>query len=175
MTTSTDHERSRHGVTPAQGFAMVRIIFGLVYLNNAFAKLTQASDVHLGPLSGTLITRDGARGILDRATNDTWFPALGGFYRDVVLGHWDFFAWLLTVGELAIAIGLLLGLASRLAALGALALIGPIWVLVLGQGSYLWTYPVELLPLLVLAIAPSGRAWGLDGRLVSRFGSRWPL
>jgi hypothetical protein len=45
----------------------------------------------------------------------------------------------------------------------------------MGDGSYLWTYPVELLPLLILAIAPSGRALGLDRRLADRFGSRWPF
>lgn len=28
--------------------------------------------------------------------------------------------------------------------------------------QYLWTYPVDLLPLLLLAIYPAGRMWGLD-------------
>jgi uncharacterized membrane protein YphA (DoxX/SURF4 family) len=167
--------KNRAGVSPAQGFALIRIAFGLVYLSNAIAKLTSVSDVRLGPVAGSLITRDGARGILERATEDTWWPALGSFYRHVVLTNWDFFSWLLTFGELAIAIGLLFGIASRLAALGALLLITPIWVLVMSQGSYLWTYPVELLPLLILAIAPSGRALGLDHRLADRFGSRWPF
>lgn len=27
----------------------------------------------------------------------------------------------------------------------------------------------------VLAIYPSGRMWGLDGRLAARFGDRWPF
>jgi hypothetical protein len=49
----------------------------------------------------------------------------------VVLAHWGFFGILLTAAELVIGIGLLLGIATRLAALGALVLIGPLWLMLL--------------------------------------------
>ncbi|TQM09894.1 hypothetical protein [Pseudonocardia kunmingensis] len=82
---------------------------------------------------------------------------------------------LLNVAEFAIAIGLLFGIATQLAALGALALIGPIWLMLLDEGPYLWSYPVELVPLLILAIVPAGRVLGVDRRLAVRFGGRWPF
>jgi len=165
----------RRSLTAEHGFALIRITFGLVYLSNAIAKITNLSDVHFGPLSGTLITQGGARGILERAIDGTWFPLLGALYENLVLSHWAFFGWFLAVAELLIAVALLAGAASRLAALAALALIGPIWLLVLGQGGYLWTYPVELLPLIALSVAPSGRVWGLDRR-IQRDGKRsWPF
>jgi hypothetical protein len=38
---------------------------------------------------------------------------LGAFYRDAILPNWGFFRVLLTVAELAIGVGLLLGIATR--------------------------------------------------------------
>jgi len=89
---------------------------------------------------------------------------------------WGIFGAFLTVAELAIGIGLVFGIATRLAAVGGLLLIGPIWVMLLHTNLYLWQYPAEdLFPLLLLAIVPAGRLGGLDGRLSRRFGYRWPF
>jgi hypothetical protein len=30
-------------------------------------------------------------------------------------------------------------------------------------------------PLVILLLVPSGRAWGFDGRLAARFGDHWPF
>ena len=46
------------------------------------------------------------------------------------------------VAELAIGIGLLLGIATRLAAVGGLLLIAPIWLMLLHTNLYLWGYPL---------------------------------
>ncbi|MGQ0774828.1 MAG: hypothetical protein ACT4NY_10490, partial [Pseudonocardiales bacterium] len=70
---------------------------------------------------------------------------------------------------------LLLGIASRLAALGGLLLIAPIWVMLWNEPLYLWLYPADLVPLLLLAIVPTGRTAGLDRSLAARFRSRWPF
>ena len=96
--------------------------------------------------------------------------------RDVVLPNWGSFGAFLTVAELAIGLGLIFGVASRLAALGGLMLIGPIWVMLWHTNLYLWEYPAEdLFPLLLLAIVPAGRTAGLDARLAARFGGHWPF
>jgi hypothetical protein len=76
------------------------------------------------------------------------------------------------VTELAIAIGLLFGIAMRLAALGGLLLLAPIWIMLLAT---LWTYPLNLFPLVLLAIVPAGRLAGADAKLVARFNQRWPF
>ena len=157
------------------GFAALRILFGLVYLSNAVAKLVDVSVFRVGPVGGNLIARSNARDILTGAAQDTWLGPLGALYENLVLPNWGFFGWFLVVAEFAIAIGLLLGIATRLAALGALALIGPIWLMLLDEGPYLWSYPVELVPLLILAIVPAGRVLGVDRRLAVRFGGRWPF
>ena len=102
-------------------------------------------------------------------------PPLGAFYRDVVLPNWGFFGILLTAAELVIGIGLLLGVTTRLAALAALVLIGPIWLMLLHTNLYLWEYPLDLFPLVLLANVPAGRTAGLDGTLAHRFHHRWPF
>lgn len=160
--------------TLAGGLAALRILFGLVYLSNALAKIVGTANYDLGFYSFNLINRDIARSILGGASSGTFEP-LQTIYQDLVLANWGFFQWFLTVTELAIAVLLLLGIASRLAALVALGLIGPIWVMLWDSGQYLWQYPVELVPLAILAIVPAGRTVGLDGRLAARFGGRWPF
>jgi len=68
------------------------------------------------------------------------------------------------------------GLATRLAAVGGLLLIAPIWVMLWHTGLYLWEYPAEdLIPLALLATVPAGRVGGLDSRLAPRLHQRWPF
>lgn len=161
--------------TLARGFAVLRIMFGLVYLSNAVAKLIDVGAYSVGPFTFNLLARPNARGILEGAAESTWLTPLGSLYQSLVLPNWGFFIVFLIIAEFAIAFGMLFGVATRGAALGALLLIGPIWIMLLNQNQYLWTYPVELIPLLVLAIVPTGRTAGLDGRLAARFGGRWPF
>jgi len=67
------------------------------------------------------------------------------------------------------------GSPPRLAALGALVLIGPIWLMLLHTNTYLWEYALDLFPLLLLAIVPAGRTAELDHTLAARFEHRWPF
>jgi thiosulfate dehydrogenase (quinone) large subunit len=174
-TAATPQYLAAPGRSAERGLAALRILFGLVYLSNAFAKLVDVSDFRIGPFGANLIARANARGILEGAARDTWIAPLGALYESLVLPNWGFFIAFLTIAEFAIGLGLLFGVATRLAALGALLLIGPIWVMLLDEGPYLWQYPVELVPLAILAIVPSGRTAGLDGRLAARFHGRWPF
>ncbi len=157
-------------------FTAFRIFTGLVWLSNGLAKLVDKGTYDWGFLSFNLITRGVARSIAEGASSQTSIAPLGDFYRHVVLPHWGIFGAFLTVAELAVGVGLLFGIATRLAAVGGLLLIGPIWVMLLHTNLYLWEYPAEdLFPLLLLAIVPAGRLGGLDGRLARRFGHHWPF
>lgn len=160
----------------AKGFAALRIFTGLVWLSNGLAKLFHVGMIDLGFFNGNLITLDVARGIATDAASKTQIAPLGAFYRDVVLPHWATFGPFLTAAELAVGLGLIFGVASRLAALSGILLIGPIWVMLWHTNLYLWEYPAEdLFPLLLLTIIPAGRVTGLDHRLAARFGRRWPF
>ena len=161
--------------TLAGGFAALRIFMGLVWVSNALAKVFSQGTVDWGFFFFNLITRDAALRIATDASSKSQIAPLAAFYRDVVLPNWGFFGIFLTVAELAVAIGLLFGIATRLAAVGGLLLLTPIWLMLLHTNLYLWEYPLDLFPLLLLAIVPAGQTFGLDRALSARFHSRWPF
>jgi uncharacterized membrane protein YphA (DoxX/SURF4 family) len=161
----------------AKGLAAFRVFVGLVWLGNALAKVFNQGSFDLGVVSFSLISRDTARGLLETYTGpeSNAIAPLKSVYRELVLANWAFFQWLLTAAELAIGISLVLGIASRLGPLLALALIFPLWIMVIDNGRYLFEWPLDIVPLAILATVPAGRVWGQDGKLVARFGDRWPF
>jgi uncharacterized membrane protein YphA (DoxX/SURF4 family) len=160
----------------ACAFTALRIFTGLVWLSNALAKFVEVGFYDWPYFSFTLITRESARSIAEDASGKTWITPLGALYRDFVLPNWGFFEYFLSVAELAIGLGLIFGVATRLAAVGGLLLLAPIWVMRWHTGGYLWEYPAEdLVPLVLLAIVPAGRVLGFDRQLAARFHGRWPF
>ena len=160
----------------ARAFTALRIFTGLVWMSNALAKVFDIGNYDWGFFSFNLITLGAARGIATDASTKTYVAPLAVLYRDVVLPNWGYFGAFLTAAEFAIGLGLLFGVASRLAAVGGLLLLTPIWVMLWDRGQYLWTYPAEdLFPLLLLAIVPAGRVLGVDKHLAARFHDRWPF
>lgn len=157
-------------------FTVLRVFTGLVFLSNGLAKVFEKSSYDIGFFSFNLVDKSSARGILTGAAHRTWIRPLGGFYEYAVLPHWGLWSVFLTLAELAVGAGLVLGIASRLAAVGGLLLIGPVWIMLWHTNQYLWLYPAEdLFPLVLLAIAPAGRHRGFDSRLAAKFGNRWPF
>ena len=160
--------------TVARGLAVIRILMGLTYLSNGLAKLFGLHEIHIGWYHANLINRDDARFILDaeinhNARSQVWL--VGRITNDLVLPHWNIFQWGLTVVEIAAGVLLVLGLWSRLGALLALAPAVFLFFVYFANDRWLPEQPLEVVPLIVLAVVPSGRVWGLDGR----FGRRhWP-
>lgn len=161
----------------ARALAVLRVFFGAIWLSNGLAKLIDVGAYDLGAVTFGLLWLPQAEFIANDASRASFLTPLGAFYQSVVLPNFGVFGVFLTIVEIAAGLALLAGALTRAAALGTLLLIGPIWVMYLFSPAtqYLWTYPVDLLPLLLLAVVPSGRTWGLDGRLAARFGDRWPF
>jgi thiosulfate dehydrogenase (quinone) large subunit len=160
----------------AGAFTALRIFTGLVWFSNGLAKLIDKGTFDWGFISFNLITRGAAQSIATNASSKTYIKPLGAFYRDAVLPNWGFFGAFLTVAELAVGLGLVFGVATRLAAVGGLLLIAPIWLMLLDTGGYLWEYPAEdLFPLVLLSIVPAGRVLGFDRTLAPRLGCHWPF
>lgn len=158
----------------AHGLAVIRILMGVTFLANGLAKLFGFHEIHIGWYHANLINRDDARFILDAEVNHNarskvWL--VGRITNDLVLPHWNVFQWGLTVVEIAAGVLLVLGLWSRLGALLALAPAVFLFFVYFANDRWLPEQPLEVVPLIVLAIVPSGRVWGLDGRLRRR---NWP-
>ena len=159
----------------ARGLAVVRMLMGATYLANGLAKVFDIHRVEIGPYLANLINRGDARFILDVEVNHNAqhrLPLIGRIANDLVLPNWELFGWLLTVVEITAGLLLLLGLASRL---GALLALGPavyLFFVYFANDRWMFEQPHGLVPLLILAVIPAGRCWGLDRRLAR---SGWPF
>jgi uncharacterized membrane protein YphA (DoxX/SURF4 family) len=167
----------------ARGLAAFRIFFGLILFSNGLAKLFEFRNIELGPYRSFLINKAEARRILEfevnrRGGDGTELPWLKDVVNDVLLPNWDIFQWLVTALEVGAGAALILGIASRGAALAALCQQLFLQLVYLSSGRWAFEQPHEWVPLLILALVPAGRVWGFDRRLVHRglrrFGG-WPF
>jgi uncharacterized membrane protein YphA (DoxX/SURF4 family) len=168
---------------PARALAAIRIFFGLILFSNGVAKLLSFTEVSVGAYKATLIDRPEARSILEfevnrRGGDGTDLPLLKTVVNNVMLDHWGLFQWVTTAIELGAGLALILGLASRAAALAGLGQQFFLQLVYFSSGRFMWEQPHEWVPLLILALVPAGRVWGLDARLhdrgTRRF-DRWPF
>ncbi|MFN2507026.1 MAG: DoxX family protein [Acidimicrobiales bacterium] len=159
----------------ARAVAVIRILIGTTFLTNGIAKLAGLHRIEVGPYLANLINRADARFILDAEVNTNarhQLPLVGRITNDLVLPHWSLFGWGLTVVEIVAGVLLVAGLASRL---GALVALGPavfLFFVYFANDRWLPEQPLELVPLVLLALVPSGRCWGLDRSLAHR---GWPF
>lgn len=172
----------------AKGMAVIRIFFGLILFANGLAKLEPSlGRIDIGPYHANLVTRDGARGILtfevnerrirDGAPKGAQLPGVKPLVNDVILANWGFFQWIVILVEVGFGGLLLIGLASRGAALICLGQQLFLALVYFSSNRWMFEQPHEYVPLMVLAIVPAGRMWGVDAWLLRRNPGlrRWPF
>ncbi len=152
----------------AKGLAALRIFFGLILFSNGLAKLLSFSTIEIGPYRSSLVNRDEARSILKGEAAKNELPGIPALVNEVILPNWEFFQWVVTAVELGVGAALILGLATRGAALIGLGQMLFLQLLYLSSGAWMWEQPHEWVPLLILLLVPAGRVWGLDHRFVGR-------
>jgi len=140
---------------------VVRTFLGLVYLSNGLAKLFGFHTLAISYWQTFLINRDDALNI--QMGNIGSSPGLIHDFGMFVVDNWGAFQWLLTLGELAVGLGLLLGVLSRLTAIGGLVLAFSTFIFTLGAGT--WTFDYLFEPALFLALAIAPPLPGLDSRM----------
>lgn len=164
-----------------RGLAALRIFVGLIFFANGLAKLTGERQVEFGWYRGFLIVRDEARNILNFEVNErgggTLVPYLKDVVNDLILPNWDVFQWVVTYTELGVGLLLILGFITRGAALVGLLFQLFLALVYLSSNRWMFEQPHEYVPLLILAIVPSGRYWGIDGVLLRNRPSLkvWPF
>lgn len=165
-----------------RGLAVLRIFVGVIFFANGLAKLTGETRLSFGPYRGNLIDREGARRILDFEVNrrddrGTLVPFLKGVVNDLILPNWDLVQWLVTAVEVGVGALLIVGLATRGAALVGLGFQLFLAVVYLSSNRWAFEQPHEYVPLFILAAVPAGRVWGLDRLVVNGRAARrrWPF
>ncbi len=158
--------------TLGKGMAALRIFFGLILFTNGLAKLLSFRDIDIGPYSSFLINREETRQILDSEVNKrnggTDVPGLKWLTNEVILPNFDVLQWVITAVELGVGAALILGLATRGAALIGLGQQLFLQLVYLSSSRWAFEQPHEWVPLLILALVPAGRVWGLDRRFARR-------
>lgn len=159
----------------ARGLAALRIFVGLIALSNGLAKVFGWHEVWLGPYRGFLINLQDARGILEFEVFEktagggegTMLPLLRPLTQ-VLLDNWVVVGPALTLVEVVTGLLLVLGLATRPAALVALGQHVFLAAIYFSSNRWVFEQPHEYVPLLILVLVPAGRTWGLDGVLLRR-------
>ena len=155
-----------------RGLAALRMFFGVILFSNGLAKLLEVREISIGPYQSFLINKAEARSILQFEVNKrgggTEVPGLPTLVNDVVLANWSAFQWVVTFVELGVGGLLIVGLATRGAALVGLGQQLFLQLVYLSSGRWMWEQPHEWVPLLIFTLVPAGRVWGLDAGLAHR-------
>jgi uncharacterized membrane protein YphA (DoxX/SURF4 family) len=164
--------------TLGKGLAVLRIFMGVILFANGVAKLFGFTRIQVGPYVANLIDREAARSILQfevfenpaGGQDGTGVPGVRGI-AELMLDNWGLFGWAITAMELAVGALLIVGLLTRLAALVSLG--QALFLALVYASSDRWAFeqPHEYVPLIILALVPAGRVWGLDGRILRRRGT----
>lgn len=165
-----------------RGLAALRIFVGIILFANGLSKITGQRNVVVGWYHGSLITRPEARQIIDYEVNKrnktgTAVPFLKNFANDIILPHWNTWQWIVTFIEVGVGALLILGFITRGAALAGLCFHLFLALVYATSNRWMFEQPHEYVPLLILAIVPAGRYWGIDGMLL-RWNARlrrWPF
>lgn len=165
-----------------RGLAALRIFVGVIFFANGIAKLIGERNIDIGWYRGFLIVRGEARSILDfevnkRGETGTRVPFIKEIVNDFILPNWDIFQWVVTWTELGVGALLILGLVSRGAALAGLLFQLFLALVYMSSNRWMFEQPHEYIPLIILAIVPTGYYWGLDKLVTGDKPSlrRWPF
>ncbi len=143
--------------TAGRGLALIRIGFGIYFVQSALEKIGAG---WLG--TGEALTASVSKQLGQAA------PFYRPFLEGTVLTNADLFSRLVALGEAAVGISLILGLLAPLGALGGFFLMGNFILMkgfaALPQGTD-WRLALGFVG---LALGAAGMTWGLDARLFRR-------
>lgn len=152
----------------AKGLAALRIFVGAILFANGLSKLLDFRNIEIGPYSSFLINREETRSILEGEAGRSDMPLIPTIVNDFMLPNYDWLQWFITFFELGVGGLLIVGLASRGAALAGLAQQLFLAAMYASSGRWMFEQPHEYIPLIILALVPAGYVWGLDARLRAR-------
>jgi uncharacterized membrane protein YphA (DoxX/SURF4 family) len=173
-----DSRRTTDPVLPSastlgKGLAVLRIFIGVVLFANGVAKLFEFRTIEVGPYVANLIDKEAARSILRNGFEGEQERSIPGLrpVMEFMVDNWGFFGWAITAMELVVGGLLIVGALTRLVALIGLGQALFLALVFATRNRWAFEQPHEYVPLIILAIVPSGRVWGFDGKLLRRRGT----
>ena len=161
---------------PQTCLAFLRLVVGAWFIKAVWTKLVlaYAGGILPYPVVSPRFLAFHPKRVAEFAADNPigWYKA---FLQETVLPHASLFATLQTYGEVAVGLGLVLGLFTRLAAVIGLVLsmnygLATQWMTFGQQGFHL----LLISSMIIFLVTGAGRAWGLDAVLRPRAGAlRW--
>ncbi len=147
------NSRFPQSTSPTWPIALARILLGIMWLGSLRWKLPP-------DFSGG--ANRGLGEWLDLAVSHAVVGFYGDFIESVVIPNFTLFAWLLFLSELVVGLGLLLGVAVRLAALAGLAMSVNLTVLLLDvPGEWPWSYILLVMWHGTILVSAADKLWTL--------------
>ena len=134
---------------------ILRIVIGLMWFTQTGIKLMRRSENQYDDFDSFL-------GNLNYAALTHPISGYSKFIYSMLIPNYKFLLICVIFVELFISLSIIFGVVSRLGATSGCLMTINLWFLTLGWDEWLWTYPLILLPHIVLLIAPSGRIIGID-------------
>ena len=161
MTTNATHVRDEAtGVArqprAAAGLAIVRLTIGAMFVWVFFENLGKG-----------LYTPAGYANLIDYYVKQGHSPAAWKAVMGLAASHAAMAAPMQAATEISLGILLVIGLATRPAAVVAFLFLGSLWVSEWGT-AWIWELLVPVLASVGLAVGRAGRAWGVDALLARR-------
>jgi uncharacterized membrane protein YphA (DoxX/SURF4 family) len=151
-----------HPKTSLTWISMLRIMLGLMFLTTWFSNMNKG-----------FYTSDGLfrffTEVFPQSENPLPFYAL--FIDSVILPIRVYFAPFQLISEFILGMALLLGGFSRLFSIAGIFFLANTFLATFGR-DWPWAYLLPIGILVVVFFSNAGRAWGLDGFLLKRFGAR---
>ena len=159
--------------TLGKGLAVLRIFMGIVLFANGVAKLVEFRRIEVGPYVANLIEKGAARSILQNGVEGEQDRSIPGLrpVMQLMVDNWGLVGWALTATELVVGGLLIVGALTRLVALIGLGQALFLALVFATRNRWAFEQPHEYVPLIILAVVPTGRVWGLDGRFLRRRGA----
>ncbi len=140
--------------TPLWPIALSRMLIGILWLYSLRWKLPP----DFAPATG--------RGLMDWLQLEVQHPAFGfyaEFVQSVIIPNFTFFAWIIFLSELLVALSLLTGTLTRLGgAIGLLMSLNLGLGLLEVPGEWPWSYVMMAMWHGTFVVTAAGRLWGVD-------------
>src|SRR5436189_245028 len=153
---------------PDRAVALLRVVVGAWFVKAVWTKLTIATGVIPYPTVSPRFIAFQPKRVAEFAAGNPigWYK---DFLETTVLPHAALFATLQTIGEVAVGLGLLFGIMTRLAALVGLFLtinfsLATVWMGVFAQQGF---HLMLVTSMVIFLVTGAGRIWGVD-RWLSR-------
>src|SRR5438874_470418 len=153
---------------PDRAVALLRVVVGAWFVKAVWTKLTIATGVIPYPTVSPRFIAFQPKRVAEFAAGNPigWYK---DFLETTVLPHAALFATLQTIGEVAVGLGLLFGIMTRLAALVGLFLtvnfsLATVWMGVFAQQGF---HLMLVTSMVIFLVTGAGRVWGVD-RWLSR-------